>query len=105
MSKFTRQSRGFISLLLSTTKAQSKALIYTITPEQATALCEIFLNIDSLSLNSKQLEAVRKYSSLIKKLTNPNLSLPKRQTNIQNYHLQVINCLSVIKSQVKKHLL
>ena len=98
--KSLQAEKYFIHLLFSTTKEQAKALIYTLTPGQTLAVCEIILNISNLS-NSPQIRTeLIKRRPLIKKLTEGKLKLKQRLTYIQDHYRQVLGLLCLVKNKV-----
>ena len=68
MSKLLRKVSDFLKLLLETSKEQAKALFYTITPAQTSAICEILFNIQKLPLNRRVTKELQKRKHLLKKL-------------------------------------
>ena len=74
MSKLITRHKHFISLLMKTSKEQSRALLYTITIEQVTVLSEIIFNLLTLPLKKKQKDFITRRNTLFNKLGNKKTS-------------------------------
>ena len=100
MSNSIQKVGNFLKLLLNTTKEQSRALIYTLTPDQTRALCEIIFNLDKLPLTDKLSKELKKRKILFQRLSDKKLSLPKRLALIQTHYRQIRSTLEIVKSDV-----
>ena len=100
MSKTLKRVGTFLTLLLSTSKDQVKALLYTLTPEQASALCEIAYNLLHIPLPPQIRQTVNKRSSLLKKLGDKTIKLNKRIDLIENHQRQFIHTLLLVKKDL-----
>ena len=100
MSKTLKKVSDFLKLLLNTTKQQVKALFYTLTPLQTTAICEIIFNLQKLPLTKRVLKELEKRRPLLRKLSDNSLSISRRLALIQTHYRQVQQTLQLIKNEL-----
>lgn len=100
MSKTLQKVADFIKLLLNTTKEQCKALIYTLTPLQTAAICEILFNIHKLPLTQRVLRELKKRRILFNKLVDKSVSVRRKLALIQNHYKQILPTLQLIRTQL-----
>ena len=100
MSKVLKKVGDFLKLLLNTTKQQSKALFYTLTPTQTLAICEILFNIQKLPLTSRVVKEIRKRKYLFKKLSETTISVNRKLDLIQTHYMQILNTLQLVKVEL-----
>ena len=100
MSAILRKVADFLKLLLETSKQQARALVYTLTPLQAAAICEILFNLKKLPLTSRVVKELRKRKLLITRLTDKNVSVKRKLALIQDHYRQILATLQLIKSDL-----
>lgn len=74
MSDNLKASSDFIKLLLSTSRKQARALIKSANPQQVDALCEIGINLLTLTVPIKVKRLINKCKGLLKKLGKKHFS-------------------------------
>ncbi len=78
-------------------KQQRKALLYTVTLQQAHAISEILNNLDSLLAPKTHKPNTKR---LIKRLTDPHLTLRKKVKLIQNHNIIITQLLVLTKARL-----
>ena len=100
MSKAIKKVGEFLKLLLNTTTNQARALLYTLTPIQTLAICEIAFDLQKLPLTKKVLKELKKRKYLFKKLSDKNLSIKEKISLIQSHHRQVQATLQLVNREI-----
>ena len=102
MSKTITQEKEFLHLLLNSTKEQSRALLYTITPRQVLAISEIAQNLLALPLPNTIKSVIERRRRALHKIGNKSVSLRTRSTTIKKHMTQLLNTLKLVKSQLQE---
>ena len=100
MSHLIQKVRDFLKLLLNTTKNQARALLYTLSPIQTAALCEIFFNIHKLPLTKQVIRELQKRKFLFKTLGDKSVTIQRKLALIQSHYKQVQSTLQLIKTEI-----
>ena len=81
MSGRVNKHEAFLDLLSSTNPIQRKALIRTASEEQLRSVCECALNIlrQQVHLSPKQIAELRKHRSLVYKLADRSIPIPRKR--------------------------
>jgi hypothetical protein len=101
MSKTLKRVSPFLTLLLSTTKDQAKALLYTLTPDQVHALQEIAQNLLHLPLSPNIKAVVKKRNLILRKLADKSIKIKQKIALIENHQRQIYHTLLLVKTQLK----
>lgn len=91
---------SFLKLLLNTTKDQTKALFYTLTPLQVAAICEIIFNLEHLPLPARVVREIAKRKHLFVKLIDKKTSAKRKLELLQNHYKQIQNTLNLLKREL-----
>jgi len=94
MSQRIRRNINFLQLLLSTHRAQKKALLNTINSEQLKAIGEIALNIlhGIIPLTSPQKKVLSRYRDAIRSIAHKQHSLKREKTTLVK-HIKALEVL------------
>ena len=92
--------KHFLQLLLNTTPLQAISLILTATDDQIIAISEIAYNLIQLPLKGKEKDLIKKRQKILKKISNKNLTLKKKQELIQRHRKIIINILLFFKQKL-----
>ncbi len=95
-----KKERYFLHLLFTTSKNQVQALFYTLTPQQAKALCEIIYNLNKLPVPPTTTHLLLMQRKLIKQLTDKKLSLNRKLHLLQNHYRQVYEVLLSVDKKI-----
>ena len=102
MSKRILKHKEFLHLLLNSTKDQARALLYTITPEQVSAISEIVLNLLELPLPNTVKTILQRRRKVFKKISDKMLSVRTRTSLIKKHMTLMLSTLHLVKSQLQE---
>ena len=102
MSKNVASNKYFLNLLLSTSKEQALALLYTPTNEQLLLLQEIAFNILKLPLPKKAQHYVSKKRKLFQRLASGKLSNSIRRSIIEKNADYILQVLLALRQQLNE---
>lgn len=100
MSKNIEKNKSFLSLILSTTFAQQKALLYSLSDSQSNLISEIVKNIISLDKSTSLKQLIRKYRATLSKLSSRNISIAKRKQIIKSKYKIILKLLLLAKQEL-----
>ena len=100
MSRNITNNKHFLELLLSTSKQQALALLYTATNQQILLLSEIAHNILQLPLPKKAEHYVTKRKKLFEALANTKRNLALKRSSIDKNADYILQVLLALKQQL-----
>ena len=100
MSRTLRKNKGFLTLLLTTDPAQARALLNIITTKQVEAIVEIAYNLMRIATSETEKAVIKKRRTLLKKLVNKKLKLPKTKKLIALHRLALLKTLLHFKREL-----
>ena len=90
--------RSFLRFLIEASPAQAKAVLKLITPKQLSALGETCFNLVHADINTEIISDLRKYRTLIRKLSAKNLSSKDRAKLAAKHHKRIVAILQTAES-------
>lgn len=93
MSKQLGENRDFLSLILSSSPEQKKALLNTVTPSQVQLINEIFYNILNIEHSIGDRKYLRNKIKVVKKLADSKRSPKGRQSLVRKHKLFIVKIL------------
>ena len=102
MSKIISQEKSFLHLLLNSTKDQSRALLYTITPKQVLVISEIVHNLLHLPLPTSVQPVIHKRRKALQRIGNKTSSLRTKSAFIKKHMTLLLNTLQLVKLQLQE---
>ena len=89
--KITKEA-FFLKFLLNTNEKQQQVLIKTITKRQISVVIEIMYNVlyGNLNISSDDINKLKRYKTVIRKLVSKGLSLTKRKDLLLSYYKQIL---------------
>ena len=96
--KHLRNHSHFLTLLLTTSKIQVRALFYTLSNSQVQVIEEIIVNLFHLTLPPKINSIFKRYSTLLKRIlkATPN----EKRVILENNYSKVYNLLLTAKTHI-----
>lgn len=102
MSELLKDNGNFLSLILDTAPNQQKAILNTITHEQALLLGEIFLNILNIEHEDRDINFLKNKVKLLEVLSNSKLSDRYRRGFVKRHKIPIIRILLHFKENLMK---
>lgn len=102
MSELIRKNRNFLSLILSTSQEQQKAIINSITDNQALLLSEIFLNILELEHSERDFRFLKSKVGVLDKLAKHKFSKRSKRGFVKKHKLVILRILLHFKDELQE---
>lgn len=102
MSKLISDEKEFLYLLLTTTKEQKRALLYTITKRQVQAISEVAHNLLNLPLKQSVGVIIERRRKTLQKIGNKKFSVRTRSSLIKKHMTQLLDTFQLVKSQLEQ---
>lgn len=102
MSKNLVNNKHFLALLLSTSKEQALALLYTLTRQQLVLLSEIAFNVLDLPLPNKAQHYVTKKKKLFERIASSKTSTAAKRSAIEKHANYILQVLLALKQQLSE---
>ena len=100
MSKRLLKEQPFLELLLTTYKAQAKALTESITLNQVEVIIEILTNLQKLKVPQSTKVLLQKRKKVLTSLTNTRTKLSTKLRIARKHFRQIIDTLLSVKKQL-----
>ena len=98
MSKNIEENKAFLKLFLNTTKAQQKALLYTLTDTQVRVLKEIIYNLRNFKLPRKPTKTIKRRA--IVRLSKSTTSLTQARKLVKKNFKDIIDIFVSVKDEL-----
>ena len=93
MSQNLRKYKSFLTLLLSTSQTQAKALLQTITSGQVQAIVEIVYNLMNIASSSKDKAVIQKRRAFLRKLVNKRIKFGGKKNLVVKHKAKLLKTL------------
>lgn len=100
MSELLNDNSNFLSLLLNTSSDQQKALLDTVTADQAKLISEIFLNILDIEHDDNNIKFLKNKVPILETLSKSSVSNRYRRSYIKTHKRVILKIILFFKKEL-----